>query len=368
MQRHVILVAVAVASTIGLGCRSHQLAYDQDHIRSAVMDLHTNQIMDNLVRVRKGLPILQLDYTNMTGTVTQTGGLTGGGSQTVAGNSFFNIPAAQSAIRRVFTGVGNLSASAQQVNQLTLTAQPILNAPDVYNAYLAYMKNGDHLRESSCPPPCDAAVAVRCYNADCDETCSGCDGCGRHGWLWWRKRERPKVYYWIPVEYRDDFRRLSLYTVAVRGQPIAVSPNFEVTVLGVVNTKQNAPGVNAYTARLKLDKKIPNDQGYLIANVNGRLIQTPGVITVLGDPKKPPASPNDPSADTRVDEIEISFKLKDDKGEGVGVEKLDDFVKAIDRQKVGVRLENFIPTGSQTDRLLDDIRTQLELSRLGQVR
>src|ERR1700724_3054963 len=49
---------VAVLLIADSGCRSQQLARDEDHIRCAVLELQTNQIMDNLIRIRRGLPII----------------------------------------------------------------------------------------------------------------------------------------------------------------------------------------------------------------------------------------------------------------------------------------------------------------------
>ena len=49
------------------------------------------------------------------------------------------------------------------------------HAKTLYNAYLTYLKVDDHLRESACPPPCGAAVAVRWYYADdCGDCGSDC--------------------------------------------------------------------------------------------------------------------------------------------------------------------------------------------------
>src|SRR4051794_7369925 len=81
-------------------CRSTQLASDQDHIRGAVMELHTNQIMDNLIRYRQGLPILHLDYVHMTGTVTDTASGALGGSQTTVRNRSLQAPVTALAMSR----------------------------------------------------------------------------------------------------------------------------------------------------------------------------------------------------------------------------------------------------------------------------
>src|SRR5262245_48869884 len=82
-MRRLIWVAVIFAFA---GCQARQLANDQDSMRQAVLDLHTNQIMDNLIRIRQGLPILHVDYLHMTGTISQTAGGTFGDSQSLIDN------------------------------------------------------------------------------------------------------------------------------------------------------------------------------------------------------------------------------------------------------------------------------------------
>ena len=244
------------------------------------MMLHENQIMDNLVRARKGLPILHLDYSNMTGTVTQTGSGTAGGSQTIASNRSTNIPALTGAIARTFTGVGSLNLAATQVNQLTITAQPLTSSPEVYTNYLAFLKDSDHLRESPCPPSCEEALIFRCYE-------ESCDSCGCSPPLCFfrasgRMRKSVKTYYWVPRIYADEFRKLSLYAVALRGQPVVASQNFEATTLGVVDWKQVDKDDNEnYEVFIKIDNKIPNDTGHMIATIGGRLLEDRDLLKVL---------------------------------------------------------------------------------------
>lgn len=336
------------------GCRAPQLARDQDHIRTAVLDLHTAQIMDNLVRLRKGLPVVHLDYTNMTGTITQNATGMVGGKQTGLANQIVNAPAAALAVARTVTDEVTGSGSAGQMNQLTITAQPVTNAPEVYNAYITFLKCEDHLRESPEPPPCGAALAVRCYHE------GDCDGCCDHGWF--HKRPCRKTYYWVPVEYRDAFRRLSVFTVAVRGQPVVVSPNFDVTVLGLMGRPEPVPGTkDTYQLRLKIDPAVPNDKGHLVATVKGRLFDEKGLLKIIPNPDVILAQPIDPvTAERKTDVILLSVNTTT-----LGV-SVDELVKDLAGKKVGVRLENFAPTGSPTDRVLNDIRNQVELLRLSQ--
>ena len=64
------LLVFCVCSVAAPGCAVHEMYKDQDQIRTALLDLYTNQIIDNLVRASKGMPIIQLDYTNAQAMIT----------------------------------------------------------------------------------------------------------------------------------------------------------------------------------------------------------------------------------------------------------------------------------------------------------
>ena len=63
-KHHSLMIVVGLLAAIA-GCRTEQLRYDQDQMRQAVLDLYTNQIMDNLIRAYCGMPMVQIDYTSL---------------------------------------------------------------------------------------------------------------------------------------------------------------------------------------------------------------------------------------------------------------------------------------------------------------
>ena len=67
MVRRLLLV-IWLASLSG--CASAELGRDQDNLRTTLLDLYTDQLMENLVRAYNGMPIIQMDYANATATVT----------------------------------------------------------------------------------------------------------------------------------------------------------------------------------------------------------------------------------------------------------------------------------------------------------
>jgi hypothetical protein len=366
---------VLVLLIAGAGCRSQQLAQDQDHIRHAYLELQTNQIMDNLIRARRGLPIVHLDYNHMTGTVTDTaaGGVSGSNTGVGATTAPFKATAAPTfaAVTRTFTNVFNYTASGMQVNQLTINAEPVLNAPEVYNAYLEFLKDPAHLVESAEPPPPHEALIVRCRERDCcDPDCAPV-------------KCRAKVYYWVPCAYRGEFFALCLRAVALRGQATPVSPNFEVTVTGFADVKAGKVD-GSFEAVVIFDKKVPDDTGYMIATVKGRRIDSPALLKLRkmhpkgkgeaaaddkakDGEKKAEATPDESAkgkdGPATTDRMRLSFNVNT-----LNIDKLDAeaVIKELTGQKVALRLDNFYPSGTPTDRLLEDIRFQLELNRLGQ--
>src|SRR5262249_56683326 len=75
------------------GCAVHALHKDQDQIRCALLDLYTNQVLDNLVRAANGMPIIQLDYTQAQGTITIRNTVGGSDSQAVTAGNVLALPA-----------------------------------------------------------------------------------------------------------------------------------------------------------------------------------------------------------------------------------------------------------------------------------
>src|SRR5260370_41606300 len=73
MYRLTAVIVLCACTSAFTGCAMHPLQGDQDKIRCALLDLYTDQIMDNLVRQHSGLPIIQLDYINANATLTITG-------------------------------------------------------------------------------------------------------------------------------------------------------------------------------------------------------------------------------------------------------------------------------------------------------
>lgn len=237
------VTAILICGTAMSGCAVHEVHKDHDLIRTTLLDLYTNQIIDNLIRAKNGMPIIQLDYSQATAMVTITNSIAGSDSQAVTASNLLTIPAATLAATRTIltTLMGNLGN--MNANQVTIAASPQITSNEVYDAYLQFLdedKNPGSLMVTDDPPnPGDAHI------------CRKCNG----------------KYYWVPVSYQNLFFKLALLTTAQRGKSL-VAPDefFTVTLKEVTNNEDNKtfPGISRKLTLTLDNKKIPSDAGYMV--------------------------------------------------------------------------------------------------------
>ena len=205
--------------------------------------------MDNLIGAYNKMPIIQMDYTNATATVTAKEAYTLGDMLAPAHINAVTAAAAGMLVitnttLNTFTG----GTSLDHTNQVAVLATPVTTTDAVYDAYEAFLAIDGSLRVSCQPPPADAVHL--------------CKRCG-------------EMYYWVPVEYKREFLRLALATTAQRGAAAAPPDAFYSTnFIQVVNREFVSGDVSAGTANyflsLKMDKKIPIDSGYADVSSNSK--------------------------------------------------------------------------------------------------
>lgn len=312
------------------GCASVvEVKHDHDKIRDALIDLYTNQVIDNLILAANGMPFIQLDYTNATATVTvaEKGGL--GGNQEIDGTRPLNMAARVGSVARTIKNTWMYSAEASNSNQIALTANPAVTNPEIYDAYLEYLMIPGSLRVSCDPPPKGAAHLCRKWH-------------GNH--------------YWVPVECRTQFLRLALLTTAQRGRRLLPAPDFFPVTLaaitGDVTTKfDQSQGV--LTLVLKIDKQVPNDAGHIVFDVGDKHVDCPVRQFARGQ-----FSPS------MTDEIIVTFSP--DKAPTL---KSYDAVKGALPVGAKLYLNRYRPDSPPTtDELLQGVRFQLEQIRFNQLR
>jgi hypothetical protein len=125
-----------VAPFLG-GCRSELLEQDQLEIRQSLLDMYQDEVMDNLIRTQLCLPVIEVDYRTMTGTVTSLSKGSAGYTQTMTHNAFATSGSAMVPLRQI-SAVPTVYGEQDQTVQLTLTGEPVCD-PTIYDAYEQYL-------------------------------------------------------------------------------------------------------------------------------------------------------------------------------------------------------------------------------------
>src|SRR5262249_26280138 len=147
---------------------------------------------------------------------------------------------------------------ANQNNQLSINASPVLDNDEVYHEYLLFAGDPQKFIVTPDPPPPGAAHVCACWN---------------------------EQYYWVPVDQAEAYQRLALGVTVTRGKGLTtVRDYFVATVKAFLPTDQfnedlakhaqAAESDGAYYGPfdyyVELDTAVPNDhEGRMSAVING---------------------------------------------------------------------------------------------------
>jgi hypothetical protein len=319
---------LCLVSLLTAGCAVRQLCDDEDKIRSCLLDLYTNQIMDNLIRASNGLPIIQIDYTNATAQVTVSTMASASESPAITRTNLFTEAAAASvAIGKTTMNTLMGSLSGSNANQVALTGTPVTTSNEVYDAYLAFLTLPGSLQTACEPPPQGAAHMCR---------------------RWGGK------YYWVPVEFRREFLRLSLLTTAQRGKSLLPPDEFFTVSLLYPVSQQNPNPLGTIATTMKLDQAVPNDTGQIEFTLGDKTIKLD-----VGDynPPEPMIRP------LQTDQLVVFFNPK---AFPPNVKSMKDFTYPISAKLTLRRHRPQLPPN--TNQLLDRIQFQLQQIQFNQLR
>lgn len=233
-------VLALLAMTMSLsGCLARQVTRDSVNARRALLDMYTDQVMDNLIRAHDNLPFVQVAYSDVT----------------VQDNDQFGSTLMGNWPGTMWGASGNASRS----RTLSVVANPIVDQNDVYDAYVTFA-NDSGLFVVTCEDPGAAAHICRKQNG---------------------------VYYWVPTEAGRLFLELALTTTFKRG-PESVPPGaYEVKIAGVTEVIKTNP-MNPVTKKLRIpnapadlqnavltfDNPVPSGDATLVAKLtDGRTIR-----------------------------------------------------------------------------------------------
>jgi len=215
------------------GCQSTRLVTEGEATRNAILDLYTEQAMDNVVRARCNMPFVQLAYRNL-GVQDQ---------DTLSGSASDSYSDSRTVAR---TGLGliasklhswsnslSLSGSASRTKTLSYSADPITDKNDIYLYYLAFANDPGLLLESSDKPQC-----------------------GYHMLRHYKDR-----WFWVPEEAAPVFLALVLKTSMMRGPELLPPPYYDrkITKVYPVDTKNPEREVSI----IEFDQAIPFGDGYM---------------------------------------------------------------------------------------------------------
>lgn len=168
-----VFTVLGVLSLAGMSCTSQRLGYDHRQMRTELLTAYEEQLMDNLIRAREGLPLLQVKYGVIDGSsktnYEATGELSDNDTKVIVGSNSSNSETTD------VDGSGG-SASVKLESTMAIKGTPVLDDPGLYKAYRdfarTYLVKGPTLDD---PDPLMHEMAIRTVGTRIERT-----------------------YYWIP--------------------------------------------------------------------------------------------------------------------------------------------------------------------------
>jgi len=311
------------------GCGAKRLAHEHADMRQALLKLYEEQVLDNLIRAHNNRAIVQLDYSNVIGTLTESLGVETVGAASSLDNSFAQKPASGGneplksfPIDKVIGGSFSAKASSSQALQMALTAQPAILTSEIYNAYLDYLRKFPNCLVKQDPdkePP--SRDEVHCAQ-------------------WFGEH-----YYYVPSSCGYEFFQLYLATTVQR-DTTTVPTAFEFTI--VFSEEPVAEG-SGYMVPIRLSGRLPNDSGKLKLVMDGKQRS----FDVQPDPAT--------AESTLTNRLILLYQPS-----RPGDPSVADFIRLLQDKKAKIVLARHFPGNTKTSDIIQDIRSQLELLRLQQ--
>lgn len=260
------IVSLALVLLALPSCAARRAETSQRDMRCTLMTLTEEQMLDNLVRLNEGLPILHIDYTNLNAVLTDTAGAsTADLGYTKVDNVFKVIDGAAVPANDGFLGAGSKtvatrgSTSGTLATALTFQGTPVIGKSLVYAAYLDYLNlregkmtstHSRRLADGTMQPimPLELSTSALPQGA--------CILKQRYDCGWW----------YIPREYIVEFRSLGLAANGL-SREVAPSKQVPITVRAYQRlTPQAVDGEYAYVVRLS--SIVPSKSGGFIAKID----------------------------------------------------------------------------------------------------
>jgi hypothetical protein len=218
------------------GCLSSQVASDGQNFRQALLDMYTEQAMDNLINAANSQAFVQLDYKSLIVTDTQTVKATlADESDPMSTKTFINKTGALLTAMHTYTNRLLFGGTFDSNRQMQFSSDPVSGNSDIYDCYRAFVQDSS-LFCSSDEKPTGAVYLAR-------------KRCGR--------------WYWVPLDAGPMFLQLTLKTAFMRG-PDAPPPIYWSTTVDSVTPRYDKNGKPIpFKYVIAFSSEVPNDTGFV---------------------------------------------------------------------------------------------------------
>jgi hypothetical protein len=149
--RGAVLAYLAIAM-LSSGCLARQVASDGCDFRQALLDMYTDQLMDNLIRAAQNRAFVQLVYRGLVVTDSQIlkGNL---GGEVDPTQTHTVLQSTRAVLNRMHGATSKLlvGSSLERDRQMQVFADPVIAKQDVYDFYMAFAHGEDaYHRDFAC--------------------------------------------------------------------------------------------------------------------------------------------------------------------------------------------------------------------------
>ena len=127
MIKSIPKLPIVLAAQLIVGCTATVVRWDSMRMREEIMAYYNDEIMDNLIRMKQGLPFIHVDVSSVSAAVlSQISGSVGGGESNVHSNTTPGAVGGLVTIAKTVTRPFAYSFTPTHSDNLTMTAVPVI--------------------------------------------------------------------------------------------------------------------------------------------------------------------------------------------------------------------------------------------------
>ncbi len=248
-QRYARCAGIVLAASMVSGCQAWRLEQQGIDFRHGLLNIYTEQVLDNLIRARRCEPFIQLEITELFAQEFDEIGVTGSFGETVTDARTLLLSGASSnqAARSLATA-WSVGGNSKRQGTLNFKAKPITDRDAIYDAYITFANDPNSFK---CGPS-------RPDKKDFHE------GTLRH---------RDGLYYWVPKDAREQYRALFLRTT-FQHESRGMTGFYAVRIEQVIELESTDEG-DSTTQVIVFDRKVPAGEAILVVEKDGKTARIP---------------------------------------------------------------------------------------------